>query len=269
MGKNSNAGPSKKISSLNPEGQTLIKQLIDEAVTSLKNEYDHEIKELKAELIEVKNSQDFLSNKYEELKLQYGNLSKINKQQEQEIINLKCESTDLKNKGIKEADKLDALEQYGRRQNLEIAGIPMIDSEDTNALVIEVAKLLDVRISSDEISTSHRLMPSSRRKLDDEKQPPVIIVRFISRNIRNQLYSRRKMIKNLNLKNFSVPGTKRIFINENLTYSRKRLFWKAKEMAKEQNYRFFWTSNGNIFVKKAVDSDTIAIRNELDLKLIN
>ena len=70
-------------------------------------------------------------------------------------------------KAIKDADKIDALEQYGRRQNLEIVGIPEKANEDTNKIVIEVAKLLKVDIAVEHIFTSHRL--PAKRKLNDDK----------------------------------------------------------------------------------------------------
>ena len=47
---------------------------------------------------------------------------------------------------------VDGLEQYGRRQNLEIAGTPEENGEDTNAIAIEVAKMLKVDV-----------LPGSRR----------------------------------------------------------------------------------------------------------
>ena len=38
-----------------------------------------------------------------------------------EISTLKSQAVDLENQGFKEIEKIDGLEQYGRRQNLEIA----------------------------------------------------------------------------------------------------------------------------------------------------
>ena len=65
-----------------------------------------------------------------------------------------------------------ALEQYGRRQNLEIVGIPVTSNENTNAIVQEIVELLQVTISSKDISTSHRLHSKSK------SNPPPIIVPF-------------------------------------------------------------------------------------------
>ena len=56
-----------------------------------------------------------------------------------------------------EEENVDSLEQYGRRQNLEIAGIPIGENENTNNIVIEVAKMVNMKITADQILTSHRL----------------------------------------------------------------------------------------------------------------
>ena len=49
---------------------------------------------------------------------------------------------------------------------------------------------------------------------------------------------------------------------------RKRLFWQTKQKAKEKSFKFFWTMNGNIFVRKSDDKNIIAIKCDQDLKLI-
>ena len=56
---------------------------------------------------------------------------------------------------------LDKVEQYGRRENLEIHGIPMIRNENTNHITKTVAKCLNVELDDSHISTSHRLLHNS------------------------------------------------------------------------------------------------------------
>ena len=160
-------------------------------------------------------------------------------------------------------EKLDRLEQYGHRQNLEIVGIPVQDGENTNAIVIEVAKLLDVNLTPEQISTSHRLPAKNRENLS-----PPIIACFTNRDIRNKIYANRKATRTASLVNFSVPGTEKIYVNENLTRPRKNLFWQIKQKAKNVGFRFYWITNGNIFVKQFDQAEVIAIKNENDLNLI-
>ena len=244
-----------------------VKELIDEAVALLRSEYDQEICALKTEIVQIKESQSFLSEKYDCLNEDYNKLKKINAEQKAEITALKSESSDLKNTRIKEIEKIDNLEQYGRRQNLEIAGVPVQDGEDTNAVVVEVAKLLDVDILPSHISTSHRLPKKIGQNGNVIRTPPIIVC-FTNRDIRNKLYANRKQTRTLDLKKFSVNDTKNIFINENLTQSRKRLFWKTKQRAKNENWKYYWTHNGSILAKKDDDTDAIPIKSYLDLDLI-
>ena len=132
---------------------------------------------------------------------------------------------------------------------------------------MEVAKLLDVDILSSHISTSHRLQKKISQNGNLTCTPP-IIVRFTNRGIRNKIYANHKQTRTLDLKNFSVNETKNIFINENLTQSRKRLFWKTKQRAKSENWKYYWTHNGSILAKKDDDTDAIPIKTDLDLNLI-
>lgn len=240
-----------------------IKQFIADAVNSWKLENEKEIAALKAELVEVKKknqedvlalkteladvkrSQTFISGKYEELKIEHNTLKK--------------KSSDLIEKGANEDARIDSLEQYGRRQNLEIVGIPSSNGENTTDIVMKVADLIDVKISPRDISTSHRL------KVKNKSQTPPIIVRFVSRDVRNEFYSKRKLIRNANLNELPVEGVEQVYINENLTSQRKRLFWSTKQKAKQAGFQYYWTSNGNIYARKSNDTLPIAINNNNDL----
>ena len=43
---------------------------------------------------------------------------------------------------------------------------------------------------------------------------------------------------------------KNLYVNENLTKTRKQLLWKTKQTAKERNCRYVWTMNGKILTRK-------------------
>ena len=54
-------------------------------------------------------------------------------------------------------DLQDALEQYTRKQSLEIHGIPESAYTSTEDAVLKVAQALDVPITADDIDISHKL----------------------------------------------------------------------------------------------------------------
>ena len=62
----------------------------------------------------------------------------------------------MEESGKKEQGKVDLLEKYGRRNSLETVGVPYKEGENTNKIAMEVCKLIDVDITQDQISTSHR-----------------------------------------------------------------------------------------------------------------
>ena len=110
----------------------------------------------------------------------------------------------------------------------------------------EVAKLANVELSADLISTFHRLAVKPKRTAGTENgnktetpPPSSIIAHFLSKDVHNQIYRNRKLLRNADLKNFSVEVTSKTLINENLTPNRKKLFWKTKQQAKTNNHRFF------------------------------
>ena len=74
--------------------------------------------------------------------------------------------------------------------------------------VLTVLKKIDENTSHQDIDGVHRL-----GKLNKNKTPN-IIVRFISRKTRNNIYKKRKKLKNADAGKLT---TQRIFINENLT----------------------------------------------------
>lgn len=133
----------------------------------------------------------------------------------------------LKEENICLKEKTDDLEQRGRLENLRIFGIKESVNEDTNTLVIEVAKKVNVTLDPSCISRSHRVGPKSEGKIR------AIIVKFVSSADRQRLFLAKKKLK----------GT-HITIREDLTKVRQDILKSATE-----NYDSVWSHNGVILVK--------------------
>ena len=227
---------------------------------NVNKQYQEEIMALKLEITQLKESQDFLSNKYDELKTEFKQLNVINSKQEKELCNLKKNSIELKNNANHKREKFDNLEQYGRRQNLEFVGIPYEKNENLNQIVSDLAEKIGVPIKDEDIFIAHRLKASQNAK---PEKPPNVIVRFTNQRIRNKIYQSRSAAKSIN--NFPVQQMTRFFINENLTNAKKELFWQTKERARELGYHYIWTNNGKIYIRKGQEYDSIIINNESDI----
>ena len=130
------------------------------------------------------------------------------------------------------------LEQYSRRDCLEIRGIPKNSSgmrEDTNKIVVELGRKIGIELKKEDISTSHRL--PSKVKANGERAlfPPAIIVTFTSRDVREKLYRARKVLK----QDLGFSKENRICINESLTQSNRDQH-EGSKVIQITNAKAFW-----------------------------
>ena len=99
--------------------------------------------------------------------------------------------------------------------------IPHRVGENTNVIVTEVAKLLKVKMKPEDISSSYRL--PERPSRNNNRKPSVNShVPFVGRDIRNKIFSTRKLTRNFDLEKLTVEGAERLFMNENLTQQHKK-----------------------------------------------
>jgi len=140
------------------------------------------------------------------------------------------------------AIKLDRSEQYTRRNNLRIMGIPETQGEDTDKLIVNVAKDMGVDLSTTEIDISHRV---PRYPSTPQTKARPIIVMFVSNASRRSLLANRSKLKAVGKK--SAP---KIFVNEDLTKTRAIIARKARGLVSEGRIESSWVTGGVILIKK-------------------
>ncbi|KAK7879125.1 hypothetical protein WMY93_034095 [Mugilogobius chulae] len=117
--------------------------------------------------------------------------------------------------------KEDELEQYSRKENVRIHGIQEENMEETEEILVEkVCKLAaeaGTNIRESDISAVHRLGGAKKQG----KTRPVI-VRFVSRRKKAELMRNKAVLR-------SNSSSKNIFISDDLTSMRYKLFQYAKE----------------------------------------
>ena len=133
-----------------------------------------------------------------------------------------------------------AAEQYSRRDSVEVVGIPeSIADKDLEAKTIGLLKAIGVTTSPNEIQACHRLAKKDR-----------VIVKFVNRKTAISCLRNRSKLKTLKGKSLGLPDkSPRVYINESLCPQYRKLFWKCKELYKEEKIQSCWTFNGTIKVK--------------------
>ena len=97
----------------------------------------------------------FLAEKYDALMTSIHNLKKHTKLSDERVDGMIADVNHARNGIYDNQLRLDASEQYGRRDTLEIQGIPAIADDNRTHLVIEMARLVDVVLQSKDISIAH------------------------------------------------------------------------------------------------------------------
>lgn len=133
--------------------------------TSIKN-FTEEIKELKVKINNVEADND-------KLKVRCDMLERERDQLGGEVRNLRLRLADM--------------EQYSRRANIEIQGIPLTTAEDINEVLKRTAKSLGVQYKKEDVSIAHRL-----RVYSNKLSAPPIIAQFVSRSVRDAWTTQRE-----------------------------------------------------------------------------
>ncbi|OWF54720.1 hypothetical protein KP79_PYT25375 [Mizuhopecten yessoensis] len=153
--------------------------------------------------------------------------------------------------------RVDDMVQYSRRNCLKLRGIPEHDnegsSENTDQIILNLCnETLGVMVTQGDITRSHRVGPKS------PSRPRDIIVRFISYNIRAQVYGARFSLFSPYVNEASNASQKSspeahtpppFYINEALTKQRASVFTKARFMKSSGCISGTWTQDGRIVLR--------------------
>ena len=133
-------------------------------------------------------------------------------------------------------------------------------------LVTNVGKLLGMDITQNDISVGHRMPQSQKHK--GKPGPPAIIVKFAKCDVKDNFYHARKQLKDLTTRDLGYSEKNKIFLAESLTERNWILFKDCLKVKKDMEFKFIWTLNGKIFMRKDKDSAVHHINNKGDLQKI-
>ena len=130
--------------------------------------------------------------------------------------------------------QINDLEQYGRREMLEINEVPYRKQEETDQIVINIAQALKVELTKEDIQVFHRLSPDANSG---------VIVKFTSRRKKEEMFNQRKhpmkiTMESLGFTDAQIPD-KHIVINESLTATNRYILKYADyKLKKNSNFKF-------------------------------
>ena len=222
------------------------------------------IKTLTARDNGIEKSLSFISEKYESVLKTLKSLNQttntLGKKHAQltKIADSLAERTNRVEQAVRIDGAIDEVQQYSRRDCLEITGIPILPEENPKQLIKEIGTLIDVNVEDAHLAAAHRLP-------DTKNVKHRLIVKFVHRDKREEMYKKRRNLIGKNISNLpsvqaamglAATSNNKIHINESLTGYRKQLFGRINDFKRKNNYKYLWTANGKIMLKAQDSSQT-------------
>ena len=187
-----------------------------------------QINHLQQQIVHIENSLGSLLGAFQGLNTQIKTIQDQSGEKDRKIHALEKE--------------LSEHQQYTRRENIEILGIPnTVGDDELEGKVINILNSIGCNISSYEIVACHRLRKTNANQSFNT------IVRFTNRKIAHYALQNRKALK------WQYPSLPNLFIVENLCPRYKSIFDKCLELKREGKLKYVWSWNGTVHYKMVDD----------------
>ena len=237
--------------------EELLTTKLAEMKLDLCNFFQTEIKGLRSTVDSIDKNQQFISDSYEDMKAKLEEILAENQQMKTENTELRRTIKTLEKNVQDNESAINDLEQYGRREMIELDGFPAKANENLEELVIKVAAACQLKVTPDDIEAAHRVKSRTKTNLP-------IIVKFKSRKTKQGIMANKKKLSGKTATDFGYPQSS-FYINESLTQRNKNLLRLTRAKKKEKGYRYAWSNTGNVFARKDAESTILAIKSEADL----
>lgn len=189
-----------------------------------------------------------------DLKNQVKDLERYKK----EVSDLRLEVTELRL-------ELAAHQQRQFLRDVEISGVTEHKQENLTHTISILSSKLGVELGPHDIDDVRRVGNRGTGDASEcsDKAPRPVVVTLTRRAVRDQLLRAARVRRGITTDKIEIPGNpKKIYINEHLTKENRILFSKARTTGKELKFKYIWTSNGNIFMRRSESSSVVRISSE-------
>lgn len=245
-----------------------VRSIISSELNSLKSEFknsitpiQNELKAIKAEFSSIKQSLEFINHNLDEFNKRISDCEGLIREHSNKISEIGNLKTSIE---LMESDN-HSREQWARRSNVEIYGIPEQKGENLFSIIQNVVSKTEFKL---DVNTDIDFVTRVAAKNNEPKRSKPIIVRFLSRWKKDEFLAQ---VRKLKLKCCDLGYASKnnfIYFNDHLTSFNKSLLLSAKKIAKEKNFKYVWVKNCSIMVRRNDSSPVIHIIRNSDLKKI-
>ncbi|CAG4965623.1 unnamed protein product [Colias eurytheme] len=233
-------------------------EMLQQLKSSLSSAFNAEVKSLKAEVQDIKDSITFMNAQYEAFQ-------KIKEAEKDSVSNLILENSKLQKTVLNLNERIEQLEHQTRACNLELQCIPESRSENVFDIVSRIGDAIGCKIQDEKISRCTRTAKQDR----SNPRPRSIIAQFSTAKVRDSFlaaainFNRNKNIEDkLNTSHIGLGNDRKpIYIAEHLSPQTKIIHAASRIKAKEIGYKYVWVRNGKVLMRKNDGADLKIIKN--------
>ncbi|CAG4973418.1 unnamed protein product [Colias eurytheme] len=171
--------------------------------------------------------------------------------------------------------RLNDSEQQQLLHDVCISGVPETNGENLTHIVMSLANKLSLKLDERDIVSVHRLgrqrnmRESSSDGAVSPARPRTIAVRLTRRHVRDEFLRAARVRRGADTAGTGIGGAvRRFYVNEHLSQYHSRLFYLARERAAAESWRYVWSKEGRIYVRRDPKATSHRIRCEDDISKI-
>lgn len=163
--------------------------------------------------------------------------------------------------------ELNEREQDSLINDIEIAGLPEDRGENVMQIVTLTAQKLGMNLACEDIIYAERQGP--RRAYPEElPRPRIICVRLARRALRDQFLRVARVRRGADTDGIVNGVPTKFYVNERLSRTNRRIFYKAREEGRRQGWRYIWTREGRVYARRDHGSPAHRIRTDENISVV-
>lgn len=241
------------------------------AHAQLINTFSHSLQQLQEAFDKMKQEMCaftyFLNSTSEDISNFRKELSEM-KNELQEVDRCKLEVSGLRAEVAELRQEMEFQQQRQFNKDIEINGLVEQKGENLMQIMSVASTVLGIELCPNDIDDIRRVgARNGETGGEGRPRPRPVILTLARRATRDQLIRAARVRRGLTTDMFGMPGNPiKVYFNEHLTKPNRILYSKTRAVGKELGFKFVWTKDGNIYMRRSETSSVLRVTSEATLK---
>lgn len=233
------------------------------------------LNDLRNRIINVENSQQYVSNTFDDFKQQISLVLEENNLLKKKIRQLESKLSGYDTKINKIEAEMDKDFQRSIKNDVVVSGLPA-NTELKDEIISSLLRALEIKADDSGIQSSFMVNSNEQHRTNTLKKP-LLIIKTNSLDYKNNILLKFKnKTKNRNFLRSSdleinwpsQHKTQNIFIMDHLSPFQTKLYAEAKKIKQKFNLKFLWCKQGKILLRRDSESNIYHINSMNDIKYV-